>query len=183
MRNFVDVKGKLGLHMGVFVLRVSHHRPVHLAKLWELDRHGEIGCGRMAHRIADVMRQRAHGECQLIRIPLVFKEAGHKVPGSHVVGQLGEEDVAEGIVADVLDRTASVGIGTCCLEFRRSRVRVPAPQQRQNRILPGKVDQLFVSQQRIRASGGRSDKRPQHEKTDANDREYSRRMTTRAQFR
>jgi hypothetical protein len=76
--------------------------------------------------------------------------------------QVGEQLVAEGIVADVLDDAASVGIRPGMLEFRRRQGRVAALQERNDRLVPGEIDELLVRQQRIsagRIASGAEDKR------------------------
>ena len=103
----------------------------------------------MAVRISDVMRQRADGECQLVGVLRVAKQRHHKVAAAHVVGQVREKLVARWVVADVLNHASAVCIGTRPVQFLRRQVGIAALEQRHDRVLPGEVDQLLVSQQRI----------------------------------
>ena len=73
----------------------------------------------MPLRIPDIVRQRSYRERQFIGIPGVPEQVDDKVARAHVVRQVGEQLVAEGIVADVLDDAAGVGIRPGMLEFWR----------------------------------------------------------------
>ena len=70
----------------------------------------------VSYGVADVMREGADGEGEVVGVLGVAKEAQDKVAGADVVGEIGEESVAEGIVAEVLDGAAAVGIGVGLVE-------------------------------------------------------------------
>ena len=73
----------------------------------------------MADGVADVVRERADGEGQLVGVVRIAEEVDDEVAGADVVGEVGEEEVAEGVVADVLNDAATVGVGAGLLELRR----------------------------------------------------------------
>src|SRR5580698_11005529 len=76
-----------------------------------------------------------------------------KVAGADVVGQVRDELVAERVVANILDDAACIGVRASLFQLCRGNTRIPAAQQRHDRTLPGKVDQLFVGEERISTSG------------------------------
>jgi len=88
MRNLVDVKGEFGLYMLALTLGVAHLRTVFRTQRGELHGNGEIGRFGVADGVAHVMRQRAHGEGELIGVVRIAKEAHHEVARAHVVGQV-----------------------------------------------------------------------------------------------
>ena len=88
MRDLVNVKGELGLHVLVLALGVAHVAAVFGTQTGELHGDGEI-CGfGVTDGVADVVRQRAHGERELIGVMRIAKEIHHKIARAHVVGQV-----------------------------------------------------------------------------------------------
>ncbi len=65
----------------------------------------------MADVVADVMGKRPNGKGKLVGVFGVAEEVDDEVAGAHVMGQVGEEGVAEGIVANVLNDASRVGVG------------------------------------------------------------------------
>jgi len=149
MRDLVDVKGEFGPHMLVFAFGVADHRSVFRTQFWEFYRYGAVGGFGVSYRIGNVMRERTDGEGKLVRVARIAKQVEHKVAGANVVGEVRKRLVAERIIADVLNRAASVGIRARTIKISNRQIRIPAHQQRNDRVLPGKVDELLVRQQRI----------------------------------
>ena len=152
MCDLIDIERKLGPHVLVFALSIVHARPVARRELGELDRDGAVGGLRVAERIPDVVRQRAHGEGQFIGVVRVAKQRDHKITRAHVMGQVGEEFVARRVVADVLNHAPAVRVSPRLVQLRRRQVGIAAHEERHDRVLPGEVDQLLMGQERIRAS-------------------------------
>ena len=146
MGDLIDVEGEFRLYMLAPALGVGHHRAVFHAKHGKLDGNGEVDGFSMAHRVADVMRKRAHGEGQLIGILGIAQQVHDEVAGAHVVGEVGVGDVAEGVVADVLNHAPAIGVGPRLVQLRRGQAGIAAEQQRHDGVLPGEVDQLLMGQ-------------------------------------
>src|ERR1700689_866242 len=103
----------------------------------------------MTEGIADVMSECAHGKRQLVGRMRIAKQCHDKVAAANVVSEIGKELVAEGIVPDVLDSAAAVSIGSGDFELRSGKPGIAAQQQRNNRIVPGQIDQLFMRKKRV----------------------------------
>jgi hypothetical protein len=60
------------------------------------------------------------------------------------VGEVGEEGVAEGVVAEVLDGAAAVGVGVGLTDLGFGESGEALEQEGTDGLLPGEVDELFV---------------------------------------
>jgi hypothetical protein len=69
------------------------------------------------------------------------------------VGEVGEKTIAEGVVAEVLDGTASVGISVCLAEVVFGKVGILFEEDGADGLLPGEVDELFVGLNRVGDAG------------------------------
>ena len=67
-----------------------------------------------------------------------------EVAGADVVGEVGEEGVAERIVAEVLDGAAAIGVGVGLMELGFGEGGVVFEEDGADGLLPGEVDQLFM---------------------------------------
>jgi hypothetical protein len=94
----------------------------------------------VTYGISDVMREGADGEGELVGSMGVAKKAGDKVSGPYVVGEVREEGVAEGVVAEVLNGAAAVGIGVSLLKLGFGEGGVVFEENGANGLLPGEVD-------------------------------------------
>ena len=115
----------------------------------------------MADGVADVMRERADGEGEFVGGLSVAQEVDHKVSGANVMGEVGEEAVAEWVVAEVLDGTAAVGVGVSFPELGLGECGVPFEENGLDGLLPGDVDQLLVSLDRVGDSWNRREEQTQ----------------------
>jgi hypothetical protein len=70
------------------------------------------------------------------------------------VGEVGEEGVAEGVVAEVLDGAAPVGVGVSLLELGFGERGIVLEEYGPDGLLPGKVDQLLMALDGV-GDGGR----------------------------
>ena len=152
MRDFVDIKSKLRLHVLMLALRIVHDRPIFCGKFGKLDGHGTISRHGVSHRVADIVRQGTHCERELIGVFRVAEKADYKIAGSHVMGEVGERCVAKRIVTDVLDHASAVGIGMGLIELRGREIRIAAEKQGNNGISPGEVNELFMRQKGVGGS-------------------------------
>jgi hypothetical protein len=103
----------------------------------------------VAYRIADVVRERADSEGELVGGLRVVEKRENEVAGADVVGEVGEELVAEGIVAEVLNGAAAVGVTVSLLELRFGECGEVLEQKRTDGLLPGEVDQLLMGLDRV----------------------------------
>ncbi len=71
-------------------------------------------------------------------------ESEDEVAGADVVGEVGEEGVAEGVVAEVLDGAATVGVGVGLLKLGFGEGGVVLEEDGADGLLPGEVDELLM---------------------------------------
>jgi hypothetical protein len=115
--DLVDVEGELGLDVLVFALGVADGLAVFCGELGKLDGDAEVGGFGVADGVADVVGKGADGEGELVGVAGVAEEGDDEVAGANVVGEVREVLVAEGVVADVLDDAAAVGVGAGFFEL------------------------------------------------------------------
>ena len=77
------------------------------------------------------------------------------------MGEFGEEGVAEGIVAEVLNGAAAVGVGVGLLKLGFGQVWEFFEQEGADGLLPGKVDELLVGLDGVGDSGDRREEQGQ----------------------
>ena len=140
--------------MGVGVLRVINVVAIFFFEFGKFDGDGEINDGAVADGIADVVREGADGEGEFVGGVGVAEEVNDEVSGADVVGEGGEESVAEGVIAEVLNGAAAVGVGVGFLELGFGESGIFLEQERADGLLPRDVDQLLVALDRV-GDGGR----------------------------
>jgi hypothetical protein len=113
-------------------------------ELRELDGDGEVDGGAVADGVADVVREGADGEGELVGGVGIAEECEDEVAGADVVGEIGEETVAEGIVAEVLNGASAVGVAVGLLNLCVGESGVLFEEDGADGGLPGEVDELFV---------------------------------------
>ena len=87
---------------------------------------------RVPEVVADVVRQRADGEGKLVWGFRIVHEAEDEISGAHVVREIGEEAVAERIVAQVLNCATAIGVGVSLLDLGLCNGREAFEQDRPN---------------------------------------------------
>jgi hypothetical protein len=107
----------------------------------------------VAYVVADVMREGPDGKGELVCVLGIAEEKDDEVSGADVMGQVGDEGIAVGVVANVLNDGAGVSVGACVFKLLRGDIGISAAQQGHDGALPCQVDQLFMRKQRIRAGG------------------------------
>jgi hypothetical protein len=95
------------------------------------------------------MREGADGEGELVGGVGVAEEADDEVSGANVVGEVGEEGVAERVVAEVLDGATAIGVGVSLLKLGFGERRVVLEENRPDGLLPCQVDELLVALDRV----------------------------------
>jgi hypothetical protein len=127
-----------------------------LCEFGELDWDRLVDCPTMTYVVANVVGERADGEGEFVSGLGVVEEREDEVAGPDVVGKVGEELIAEGVVAEVLDGAAAVGVGVCFLKLGLGEGREATEQKRADGLLPGKVDEFLVRLDRVRDGRFRS---------------------------
>ena len=150
LAELVDVEGELGLDMSVRGLSVADVGAISLLEFGKFDGDGEIDSNAVADGVADVMREGADGEGELVGSVRVAEEADDEVSRADVVGEIGEEFVAEGVVAEVLNGAAAVGVGVSLLELSFGEGGVLLEKNRPDGLLPGEIDQFLVALDGVR---------------------------------
>jgi hypothetical protein len=154
----VDVEGELGLDVGVGVFGVVDGGAVLLFELGELDGDGLIDGVFVTEAVSDVVGEGADGEGEFIGGFRVAKEREDEVAGADVVGELGEEGVAEGVVAEVLNGAATVGVGVSFLELGFREGGVLLEKEGADGLFPSEIDELLMSLDGVGDGGSRREK-------------------------
>ncbi len=149
----IDIEGKLGLDVRMRALRVIDDGTVLLFKIRKFDGDCVIDGVTVSYGVAYVVRQRPDSEGEIVGVLGVAEEATNKVAGADVVGEVGEEGVAEGIVTEVLNGTAAVGISASLLELGFGEIGVAFEQDGTDGMLPRDIDDGFVGLYRVRDAG------------------------------
>ena len=144
LADLVDVEGELGADVGVLAFVVGDDGAVLLFELGELDGDGLVDGLGVADGVADVMRESADGEGQFVGSFGIVNEAEDEVAGADVVGEVAEERITEGIVAEVLNGATAVGVGVGLVELGFGHVGEALEEQGADGFLPGQVDELLV---------------------------------------
>ncbi len=140
--------------MGVGTLSVVDRVAIFFFELGEFDRHGVVDGRAVTDGVADVVGEGADGEGEFVGGVGVVEEAENEVSGADVVGEFGEEGVAEGVVAEVLDGAAAVGVGVGLLELGFGEGGVLLEEDGADGLLPGEINQLFMGLDGV-GDGGR----------------------------
>jgi hypothetical protein len=147
----VDVEGELGADVLVRAFGVVDVGAVLGGERGELDADGGVDGLGVADGVAEVVGERADGEGDIVGVFGVAEEGADEVAGADVVEQVGEDRLAEGIVAEVLDDASAIGVGVGLAELGGSEVGVALEQQRLDGVGPGEVDDLFVGEDGVGA--------------------------------
>src|SRR5260370_40648975 len=97
--------------MGALALREVDDGAVFICELGKLDGDGMVDGGAMSDGGADVVREGADGEGEFVGRLSISQKSEDEGAGADVVGEVGEEGVAEGVVSEGLDSAAAVGVG------------------------------------------------------------------------
>src|SRR6202020_2088998 len=97
----------------------------------------------VAEAVADVVGEGADGEGEFVGRLCVVDESEDEVAGADVVGEVREEGVAEGEVAEVLNGAATVGVGVSLLKLSFGEGGVVFEEDGADGCFPGDVDELL----------------------------------------
>ena len=117
--DLVDVEGELCADVLVLSLGEVDVGAVLRGEGGELGSDGEVDGFGVADGVAQVVGERADGKGNVVGGFGVAEEGADEVSGADVVQQVGEERLAEGIVAEVLDDASAVGVGAGFAELGR----------------------------------------------------------------
>ena len=101
------------------------------------------------------MGQRAQGEGVLVKIARLPHQRHHEIAAADVVHQVAEQPAPERVVAHVLHDAAAVGVSVGFGQLVRSGGGIERQQHRLDGILPSRVHDRFVGQNRIGVQRGR----------------------------
>jgi len=99
------------------------------------------------------VREGSDGEGEFIGGLRVAQKVEDEVSAADVVSEVGEERVAEGVVAEVLNGAAAIGVGMSLFDLGLGQGGEALEQERTDGLFPGKVDELLVSLDRVGAAG------------------------------
>ena len=151
--DFVDVEGELCADVLVLSLGEVDVGAVLRCEVGELLADGQVDGFGVADGVAHIVGEGTDGKGDIVRGFGVAKEGADEVSGADVVQQIGEERLAHGVVAEVLDDTSAVGVGAGLAQLGRSEVGVAAQQQRLYGVGPGEVDDLLVGEDGVGVGG------------------------------
>ena len=120
----VDVEGELCANVLVLSLGEVDVGAVLGGEGGELLADGEVDGLGVADGVSHVVGERANGKGDVVRGFGIAEEGADEVSGADVVQQVGEEGLAEGIVAEILDDASAVGVGAGFAELGGSEVGV-----------------------------------------------------------
>src|ERR1700731_191871 len=120
--------------------------------------------------IRGIVRKRPQGEGVLVRILALQYQLANEVAAANVVHQIAEFHAAKGVVAEVLDDGASIGVAVRHLELVFGERWKSLEEKRAKLIGPHQVYDLLVGENRVseRATAAHEDE--QKERRDANAR-------------
>ena len=124
----VDVERKLGPHVLMFTFGIVTLGP-YLRASPGTTGHGRFTGLGMAEGVAQVVRERADGEGDIVGVLRVAEERADEVSRAHVVQQVRRRGLAEGVGAEVLDDAAAIGVGSCLAQLAGSEVGVTLEQE------------------------------------------------------
>jgi len=110
------VEAELRFEVSSAVLGVLDGVSVFGAELGILEGNGLI-YGWMAGDVGGIVREGAQGEGVLVGILTLQEQLTDEITAANVVNQVAEFHTAEGIVAEVLDDRATIGVTVCLLEL------------------------------------------------------------------
>ncbi len=130
------------------VLRVKNNGPEFGAKLG-IGKGDRLVHGRMAGDVRCVMGKRSQRKGILVGVLAFLDELQHKIAAAHVVHQVAELLVAEGIVAHVLDHRTAIRIGMRLPHLVVRQPGIPRQDHRPQLIVPQQIDDLFMREHGI----------------------------------
>jgi hypothetical protein len=150
----IDVEGELGLDVGVRAFGIIDQGTEFRLKPGKFDGNGVVDGVPVTYVVADVVREGSDSEGEIVSVLGIAQEAEDEVAGADIVGEVGEEWVAKGIIAEVLDGAAAIGVGMGHPELLFREVRKAPEQDGPNRLPPCEIDDHLVSLDGIGNAGG-----------------------------
>src|SRR6202158_2569680 len=149
LRHLHHIESELRLQMRGAILRVPHGITVLRPQLGILDGNSLVD-GRMAGDIRSIVRERTQGEGVLVRILALQYQLSNEVTAADVVHQIAEFHAAKGIVSEVLDDGASIGVSVRLLELLFRECWKALEKKRAELIGPQQVYDLLVGEHGVR---------------------------------
>src|SRR5262245_28445561 len=106
----------------------------------------------MAIVVGSVVRQRAQRKGVLIEVSCLRQQIQDEIAAADVMQQCAKERVPEWIVTDVLDDGATVRVGVRPAEVFRRGIGIALQQERNDTVLPRRVNDRLVCKDRITGS-------------------------------
>src|SRR6185437_1268023 len=128
------------------ILIVNDYVSVFAPKFWIKQRNGVVDGETMAVIVCDVMGEGAEREGVLVEISGIANQSPDEISATHIVSEIAEELVSEGIVAHVLNDGAAIGVCVGLFQLVRSRVRELLQEQRFNDGVPFAVNNRLMTE-------------------------------------
>ncbi len=137
------IESELGADVGGMVVFVGHLGTELRAELREVFSYGDID-GWVSGEVGGVVGECAEGEGEFVDVLCLVEHVADEVSAADVVCEVGEELVAEGVVADVLNETATVSVSVGLDDVVIGRVGVTGDEHGADLFFPKKIDDLFM---------------------------------------
>jgi hypothetical protein len=103
----------------------------------------------MSDGAADVVGQSTDGKGKFVGVSGVSEEVYNKITRADIVCEIRERSVTEWIVPNILNDASAIGVRTRVLKLGRSEGGIAAEKKRNNGLLPGEIDELFMGEKRV----------------------------------
>src|ERR1039457_4531748 len=104
----------------------------------------------MAGDVRRVVRKCTERESVFVDVLAFAQKFEDKVAAANIMHQVAELPAAEGIVAEVLDNRATVGVSMRFADLIVRESGVTGQQERPDLVGPEQIDNLFVGENRVR---------------------------------
>jgi hypothetical protein len=160
----IDIEGELSLDVGMGAFGVIDERAISPFEAGKFDGNSVVDGIAVPNVVAEVVRERADGEGEVVGVLGVSQEAKDEVTRANIMSEIGEEGVAKGIVAEVLDGAAAVGVCVGLLKLRLGKGGEAFEKDGADGLLPCKIDDHFMGLDGVRNAGrGRQNEDEQRE--------------------
>ncbi len=140
-----DVEPEFGTDVGGGVVGVGDDSTILRPELGEGFADSNVD-GGMSGEIGGVVREGAEGEGVFVDVVGLSQHGRDEIAAADVMHQIREEMVAEGVVADVLDEAAAVGVGVGGANLIVRRVGIAGEEHGAKLGLPEEIDDLLVGE-------------------------------------
>src|SRR5579863_2305470 len=131
------------------VLRIPNGIAVLCPQLGILDGNGLVD-GRMAGDVGSVVRKRTESKGEFVCVMTLQQQFSDEVSAASVVHQIAEFNGAEGIIAEILNHGAAIGVTVCFRDLRFRQLRKSIEEERADFVRPDEIYDFLMRQNGVR---------------------------------